>query len=80
MAWREDLSDLIGDLSVGVHVYAGGSVIEGHHGILTYTPDCVKVRRRRGAVTVEGEGLRVRQITRDEVWVSGTVKAVIIDG
>lgn len=80
MAWREDLSHFISDLSVGVHVYRDGSVIEGHRGLLTYTPTCVKVRRRVGSVTIDGEGLFVRQITRDEIWIAGTVKAVTIDG
>jgi len=80
MAWREDLSYFISDLSVGVHIYQGGGVIEGHRGLLAYTPTCVKVRRRHGTVTVEGEALTVRQITRDEVWISGAVKAVSIDG
>ena len=80
MAWREDLSYFISDLSVGVHVYLGGTVIEGHRGLLTYTPTCIKVRRRHGSVTLEGEGLSVRQITRDEIWIAGVVKAVTIDG
>ena len=80
MAWHEDLSTCFGDLSVGVHVYGDGCVVEGHRGLLTYTPTLVKVRRRRGSVTLEGEGLTVCRITRDEVWLSGAVRAVSIDG
>jgi len=79
MAWRDDLHEFIDQVSVGVHVWQGGSLVEGHRGLLTYTPTVIKVRRRRGTVTLEGEDLSVRRVTRDEVWIAGVVKAVHID-
>lgn len=79
MAWQEDLHDFIKDLSTGVHVWGTDAVVEGHKGLLTYTPTLVKVRRKKGSVTIEGEGLSVRAVSRDEVWITGDVKAVRID-
>lgn len=75
MAWSEQIGREFGT-SVGVHVYDDGCLVEGHRGLLTCTPQSVRVRRRRGSVTIEGQALVVRTVTRDEVWVGGRIEAV----
>lgn len=78
MAWQEDVQKIWGDLSVATHVWAHGCLVEGHRGLLQCTPTVVVVRRKKGCVEVQGEGLRVHSVTRDEVWVEGCVKAVVL--
>lgn len=71
---------VLGETSLGVHVWQGGCVVEGHRGLLTYTPTLVRVRRRKGAVTIEGERLGIVAVTCDEIWLTGAVHSVGIDG
>ena len=65
------------DLSCGVHVFAGGCMVEGHRGLLDYAPERVRVRRRRGSVAIEGQSLAIVAVSRDEVWVRGVVHSVV---
>ncbi len=63
-------------MGVGVHVYPCGCVIEGYKCVALYTADTVKVRRRKGSVTVTGSDLRIEGICRDELYVTGKIQAV----
>lgn len=61
---------------VGVHVYPCGCVIEGYKSVALYTEETVKVRHRKGTVTVTGCDLRIEKICRDEMYVAGKIRAV----
>jgi len=53
--------------------------IEGIKRLGAIAADAVKVFTAKGAVTVKGEGLRVKEITRDDAAVEGKITGVDIE-
>lgn len=47
--------------------------IENHRGVVEYTPTRVRIRAAGGVLAVEGKGLRIGSIYRDEVVVEGRI-------
>lgn len=79
MAWKEEMQKVYGEVEGGAYVWRGGCLIEGHKGLLAYSPTLVKVRRRRGTLSVSGEGLTLAAVSREEVWIAGKVTSVTCD-
>ena len=52
------------------------ALVENHLGLLAYGPDQVRVRCRRGAASVKGEGLALREVRRDALIVTGRIDSV----
>jgi sporulation protein YqfC len=50
--------------------------IENHRGIIEYNPDSVRVSVSLGEIEINGKDLVIRVITRDEIHLDGTVRAV----
>ena len=75
MSWIDEVTE---DWGVGcaVHVYPCLVVVEGHKGLLSYSPDCVKVKRRRGCVCISGCGLTAGRLDREELVVKGKIERV----
>ena len=75
MSWKDEIER---DWGVGccVHVYPCRVVVEGHKGLLSYTPECVKIKRRKGAVCIAGCDLAAEQVDREELVVVGRIDRV----
>ena len=63
-------------MGCAVHVYPCAAVVEGHKGLLVYTPELIKVRRKRGALSVIGRCLVAEEIARDQIVVKGCIERV----
>jgi len=50
--------------------------IGNHKGVVEYTPARVRVLCRDGLLTVEGKGLRIGSIFRDELVVEGQIERI----
>lgn len=55
----------------GVQVQIGN-----HKGVLEYSPSRIRIRTRDGLLAVEGQGLRIGSIFRDEVVVEGRIERI----
>ena len=55
-------------------------LIEDHRGILEYTDTLLRVALRRGQVRVTGDDLRLTALTLRELAVSGTIRAIELEG
>jgi len=51
--------------------------IENHRGVIGYDPERVRVSVSFGEIEINGDGLFIRVITRDEIHLDGTLRAVI---
>ena len=78
--WTIDLAetlDLPGELLPGsgrVTVSGGRhAVIEGHRGILEYREERLTVALARGRVSLCGSGLRLKALSRDQLYVEGSI-------
>ena len=52
------------------------SLIENHHGILAYSPDCVVVSLGGRQLSLYGSELRIRAMNRKEVLVCGELQDI----
>ena len=52
------------------------ALVENHLGLLAYGQDCVRVRCRRGAASIRGSGLALREVRKDALIVTGRIDAV----
>lgn len=50
--------------------------LENHRGIIAYSPTVVRIAVSIGELRIEGEGLFIRTINRDELYLEGRVYAV----
>ena len=55
-------------------------LIEDHRGILEYTETLLRVALRRGQVRITGDDLRLTALTLRELAVSGTIRAIELEG
>lgn len=53
-----------------------GVLIEGHGGLIEYKEDQILLRVKRRKLRVRGKNLKIREITKDEAYIGGTVAAV----
>lgn len=76
MVWQEDLRSIWDDLGWGVHVWRQGCCIEGHRGILNYSPTEIAVRVKNGCVCLTGSDMRILSFDADEIRILGRVECV----
>ena len=50
--------------------------VEGHRGIKTLTKSLVVFRVKNGSVEVEGEGLKLSELTENTLKISGEIKRI----
>ena len=55
-------------------------IIEGHRGLFSYEPRCIRVRCRQGLWTVTGEGLFIDHFGPEDLLIRGSVHAVALEG
>ncbi len=75
MSWKDEIDRNWGVGSC-VHVYPDAVVVEGHKGLLCYSPQYIKIKRKKGCVAIEGERLTACEIGRDEVKIEGKIAKV----
>ncbi len=51
-------------------------LLENHRGLLEYARDRIRVATTAGAVIIEGEGLTIRSVGRDDLLVTGAIRTV----
>lgn len=50
--------------------------IENHRGIIEYTQKTVRVSTSEGEITVEGEGLLLRNLLPEELCIEGKIRSI----
>lgn len=53
-----------------------GVCFEGHRGIYEISDTVIKLRVKKGAVTITGADLNIVEITDSEVYISGIIKGI----
>ncbi|HHT84064.1 MAG: YabP/YqfC family sporulation protein [Christensenellales bacterium] len=51
-------------------------LIEGHRGILKYTPQEITVRLKKGNIVAAGQGLTIEEINADEILIKGNIDSI----
>ena len=51
-------------------------LIECHYGVSEYGPEQIGIKVKYGVITVTGSGLRLAQMCRERVVISGTIDAI----
>mgnify|MGYP000859449928 CR=1 FL=1 len=51
-------------------------MIENYKGVIEYGSACIRVNTGLGAVRIAGEGLEMREITSEDIIISGKIRAV----
>lgn len=55
-------------------VYSGHGVhVEGHRGVLFFDDERVVLKQKKSTLKIEGEGLKIRELSDRDVYVSGKV-------
>ena len=72
LCWAPNLQREVRVTTVG----SARALVENHLGLLAYGPEQVRVRCRRGAASVKGEGLALREVRRDALIVTGRIDSV----
>ena len=75
LSWAENTARETRVTAVG----GARALVENHLGLLDYAPERVRVRCRRGAVSVCGQGLTLREGRRDALIVAGRIERVAIE-
>ena len=77
-----DRVDLLGEIPPGwplVEILGNQRVlIENQNGVCCYDPCNIKIKVRRGLISVTGEKLELRQMTRNQVVITGTIYDVAL--
>ncbi len=75
-----DKLDLPGELPLGAGclTLCGGrqALIEGHRGLLAFSPECLVVRMGRQRLSLLGTELRIRAMSGDRLLVCGRIQSV----
>ena len=83
--WIERLSDgldLTGEVNADSLVELAGDrrvLIEHHRGICRYQKDCICVLVSFGKVRIEGCGLEIAKMNRDQLVICGKIRTVTLD-
>ncbi len=48
-----------------------GATVEGHNGLLSYTPDEIVLRIKRKKLIVRGKDMLILEITKEEAFIKG---------
>lgn len=54
--------------------------VENHRGITLYTDTAVKISVNGGEVVIKGNGLRLRTVYSDDIYVEGTITEINLEG
>ena len=77
MTFSEDATIGLGaSLGAKISIWAEGCCIEGHRGVACIEPKLIRVKRRGGYLSVEGEGLAIASLTPYEIYVRGHIHRV----
>jgi sporulation protein YqfC len=67
-----DPQNLVGGNKISM--FDGKAVfIEGHNGIFSYEPEQIIVKLKKENLAVEGKGLKIIEINKDELYIVGTI-------
>ena len=72
LSWAVNASRALRVTTIG----GARALVENHRGLVSYAPDCVRVRCRRGDACVLGRELALREVRRDALIVTGRIDAV----
>lgn len=73
------LSMPVGDTVGGVKltlVDFKGMLVEGHKGIFSYAVNEIVISLKKGRLSVCGNGLKIREINSDEVFICGEITGI----
>lgn len=83
MDWKQRLSADAGGLKPRTLAELYGNerlLVEQHRGILGYGSECIRIGTSFGCLTVEGEALRLCCMSRSQLVIRGTIRAVRMEG
>ena len=75
LSWAENTAREVRVTAVG----GARALVENHLGLLAYGQDCVRVRCRRGAASIRGSGLTLREVRKDALIITGRIDSVELD-
>ena len=75
LSWAENTARETRVTAVG----GARALVENHLGLLDYAPERVRVRCRRGAACVCGQGLTLREVRKDAMIVTGLIGKVELE-
>lgn len=53
-----------------------GIIIEGHKGLYHLSEDEVKIRIRKGSITILGKDLTIKEISSTEIYILGSIEGI----
>jgi sporulation protein YqfC len=56
-----------------------GVLIESHRGIVEYVPEKVSINTSIGLLVIKGDGLFIKYVLADEIFIEGRVKYIEFD-
>lgn len=68
-------NQLSGGVKVSVYDTVG-VIVEGHKGVLFFDENSVIFRRKRGTISLNGERMKIDEITDGDAYVSGDIHSV----
>ena len=81
---KEKLSNMLSlpkeialDLPILMATGRGELNIENYKNLLEFTDTSIRIRTKDGVVTVEGGGLCLRQITTENILISGRISGIL---
>jgi len=54
-------------------------IVEGHKGLLAYSPEVIKISRLKEKIVLEGKNLEIFLITPEELQITGLIERVIFE-
>ena len=75
LGWAANLERALRVTTIG----GARALVENHLGLLAYGQDCVRVRCRRGAASIRGSGLALREVRKDALIITGRIDSVELD-
>ncbi len=56
-----------------------GVLVEGHRGVIVYSPDNLILRIKEGRLIILGKSLAIMEITADELYIRGKIFSVAVE-
>ncbi|GAV22050.1 sporulation protein YqfC [Carboxydothermus pertinax] len=77
--WTISPGEIFADLPRVVFLGSEMVIVEGHKGILAYSPEVIKISRLKEKIILKGKNLEIFLITPDELQITGQIERVCFE-
>jgi len=77
--WTISPGEIFADLPRVIMLGSEMVVVEGHKGILAYSPEVIKISRLKEKIILEGKDLEIFLITPEELQITGQINRIIFE-